>query len=116
MGLGSNNNNGQAAAKPQKNVKYVGKVKEMNGQNGTFHKIFMENNNSVKDTGEANPFYAGTLVFVAADGSQYKVKQLQISVPKDGMRQDQAQRGFISTVTLDLNDSYMVEALSGPTE
>lgn len=100
------------ADQAQKDLKYVGKVKEMESQYGPFQKIYMENNNPVNADGSENKYYAGTLIFVAPDGSNYKIKQLSLSVPKDGMRPDQAQRGFVKTVTINLNDAYMVEKLS----
>jgi hypothetical protein len=94
----------------KKNLRYAGKVKNVNTQYGVMQKILCESKPVNKD-GTPNKYFTGTLLWLDADGTYYMVKSMQVSAPKNGMPQSIAQHGFTHNVTIDLDSQYDVEKL-----
>lgn len=93
----------------ERNEKYIGKIRNVNTTFGQMQKICLDANPQTNEDGTPNKYYAGTLIFVATDGTMYKVKQMSIKVPKNGMNANLVEKGFVANVTLDLNNTYDVE-------
>lgn len=94
------------------NRRYLGKLRTTNGKYGPIQKIYMDNLNATNQDGSPNKYYKGALIWVDAEtGKQYHVKQMSIFVPKEGMSQDNLQKGFSCFITLNLEDSYEVTVL-----
>ena len=91
--------------------RWIGKIKNIATQYGTMQKIYMENTDHLNKDGTPNQYYKGALVWYDANGQAYKVKQMSISVPKNGMPQEQLQKGFSCYVTLKLDDNYEVDPI-----
>lgn len=91
--------------------RYVGIIRRVEGRNGAFDKIQFDNplkERMNKDTNvvELDPYWKGTLVWCdAKTGKQYKVKQLGLGGVNDASRG----RGAVSSIFIDLDDSYHVE-------
>ena len=93
-----------------KNVKYIGKVRNQQTQYGTMQKIYLDNLNPTNADGTPNKYYDCVLILVdTKTGEQFQVQQLSISVPKNGMNPNLAEKGYVAQVSVDLNDSYMVK-------
>lgn len=96
----------------QKNSKrWIGKIKNITTKFGVMQKIYMENTEHLGKDGQPNPYYKGAMVWYDADGTAYKVKQMSITIPKDGMPAELVQKGFSCYVTLTLDDDYEVQIL-----
>jgi hypothetical protein len=94
----------------EKNTKYIGKVRNQQTQYGTMQKIYMDNLSAVNEDGTPNKYFNGALIFVDAEtGQQFQVKQLSISVPKNGMNPNLLEKGYVAQVSIDINDDYMVK-------
>jgi len=102
---------GNKMSEKKANRKFIGKVKNIDTKYGVMQKIYMDNLNSVNQDGTPNKYYKGCLVFVTPEGEQYLVKQLSLHVPKDGMKPNEAERGFSCHVTLNLDDDYEVSKI-----
>jgi hypothetical protein len=89
-----------------KNNKYIGKVKNQKTQYGNMQKIMIDNPNATKEDGSENTFFQGALVWMDKDGKMYQVKQMTISVPKDGMKKSLVDLGYVANVVVDLNNEY----------
>lgn len=97
------------STKPDAVRRWIGKVKNIVNKYGTSQKIYLDAINSVNQDGTPNKFYKGALIWIDLEtGKQYQVKQLSLHVPKDGMKPDQVQKGFVCNVTLNLADDYEV--------
>jgi hypothetical protein len=94
--------------KKNPNRRYVGKVKTQKGQYGDFQKILVDNPKPNKEDGSANEYYRGSLVWLdAATGKKYLVKQLSVR----GAPESSRAKGFLSSISIDLDSSYEVEEL-----
>lgn len=95
--------------KENPNRRFVGKIKQMSGQYGNFQKVLIDNPSPVEGEGEnqtPNKYYQGNLIWLdAATGRRYVIKQLSVR----GVSQAQAGRGFIGSLSIDLDDAYEVE-------
>lgn len=92
--------------------RFIGSVQSVDSKNGKFQKIVMSNLSPENQDGTANKYYKGALVWIDAEtGKTYQVKQLAISVPKDGMSDGQAKHGFESNISINLNDEYQAVVL-----
>lgn len=92
--------------------RYLGKIRNINGKNGNYQKIMMDNLKNVNADGTPNQFYKGALVWAdAVTGKNYQVKQLSFWTPKDGMSQANLDKGFSCFVTLNLEDDFEVTTL-----
>lgn len=95
-----------------KNSRMIGKIKQTNGQYGPFQQIHLDAVNPTKEDGSANTFYKGNLIWYDEETkTNYKVKQMKIKVPQNGMPAAAAAKGYICYVVLDLDDGYQVEVL-----
>lgn len=90
---------------------WIGKQQVVKTQYGDMYKILMDNPKSVKEDGTPDQYYKGSLVFYTPDGQGYLVKQMMMQIPKDGMSQANASKGFTCHITLDLENEYQVEIL-----
>jgi hypothetical protein len=96
----------------KKTKRWIGKVRNLSHSNGPYQKIMMDNVNTTNKDGTPNNYYKGSLIwFDQATGKRFLVKQLGFGLPKDGMKQDQLQKGYVQFVTIDLEDAYEVEEL-----
>lgn len=90
----------------------VAKIKNLQSKSGeTFQKIYIDNLNPNNDDGTPNKYYRGALVWYDINGNAYQIKQMSISVPKNGMPQGLAKNGFVCYVNIDLEDQYDVTIL-----
>lgn len=102
------NSNNQAPA-PPKRKRYIGKVRETQTQYGVMHKIYMDNLSPVKADGTPDQYFRGNLLWADAEtGKYYRVNQLGVEVPKNGMNEAAKAKGNISNIVINLDDEYMV--------
>lgn len=94
--------------KENPNRRYIGKVKSQQGQFGEFQKIYIDNPNPSNQDGTANKYYRGSLLWLDAEtGKKYLVKQLGVrGVPKTAQ-----ERGFVSSISIDLDSDYEAQEL-----
>lgn len=98
---------------PKKNDRrWLGKLRQTQGQYGAMFNIMMDNIKHTNDDGTANQYFKGMLVWCDANGKQYQVKQLGMSVPKDGMKPADAAKGYTAQITLDLESEFQVIPLN----
>lgn len=97
----------------KKDLRYVGKVQEKQMPQGwTAKQIHMDNHNAENKDGTPNTFYKGILVWCdAVTGKNYKVTQMTMTVPQNGMKQADLDRGYTCLITLDLESGYQVTVL-----
>lgn len=94
----------------KKNRKYIGKVRNQETKYGTQQKIYMDNLSATKEDGSPDPYFKGALIWLDAEtGQMYQIKQLSISVPKDGMNANLVAKGYVAQVSVDIEDPYEVE-------
>lgn len=92
--------------------RYIGKIKQQNTKYGVMEKIMVDNLSHENADGTPNKYYKGALIWADAEtGKNYQVKQLSITVPKDGMDPKLLEKGFTCLITLDLEDDYQVTVL-----
>jgi hypothetical protein len=93
--------------------RWLGKLRTSVGQYGQMFNILMDNISPVNEKdGTPNQYFKGMLVWCDASGKQYQVKQLGMSVPKDGMKPADAAKGYTAVITLDLENNYQVIPLN----
>lgn len=108
--MSDQNNSGSTK---NENRRFLGKVKTINTKYGGMQKIYMDNLENVNKDGTPNTFYKGALIWAdAVTGQNYHVKQMSFFVPKNGMRQEDINKGFSCYVTLTLDDNYEVTVLA----
>jgi hypothetical protein len=91
------------------NRRYVAKVKKNSGQYGDFLKILVDNPNPSNEDGSANPYYKGSLIWLdATTGKKYQVKSLSVR----GVPEASAAKGFLQSISIDLDSSYEVVELA----
>lgn len=112
MELENNNMSNENEDNKKKNRRYIGKLKTINGKYGPMQKIYVENPDHLKKDGSPNPYFKGALVWYDANGTGYKIKQMSVWVPKEGMSAEQVQQGFSCFITLNLDDNYEVEIIA----
>lgn len=96
----------------KKNNRFLGKLKTMTSQYGPYQKIMLDNIYATNKDGSENKYYKGNLVwFDQETGKKYLVKQLGFTVPRDGMKQADIDRGCSHFVTVDLANEYDSEEL-----
>lgn len=90
------------------NRRYLGKVKSQKGQYGDFLKILIDNPNPANEDGSANQYYRGSLIWLdAATGNKYLVKQISVR----GVTETAREKGFLQSISIDLDSSYEVQKL-----
>ncbi len=95
-----------------KKKRYIGKVRSTQTQYGEMQKIYIDNIKPTKADGSADPYYKGALVWIDAEtGKTVQVKQLSISVPRDGMNPSLVQKGYVAQISIDLEDKYEVDPI-----
>jgi len=96
----------------KKKKRWIGKLRNMNHQNGPYQKIYLDNVNTNNKDGSPNNYYKGSLIwFDQETGKRFLVKQLGFTLPKDGMKANFVQQGYILYVTIDLEDKFDSEEL-----
>lgn len=96
------------------NKKYIGKVKEITGgPHGSFFKAMIDNPKPTKSDGAGgaipDPYYKGSLIWIDGQtGKKYLVKGIAFG----GVNDQSKQNGFIFSLAIDYDDSYLVEELS----
>ena len=93
--------------------RFIGKVRQQQGQFGTFLKLFIDNPAPTKldkatNTQVADPYNKGVLLWLDNEtGKKYLVKQLSVR----GVSQKAQQQGFTNSVSIDLDSEYEVQEL-----
>jgi len=94
--------------KKNEHRRYLGKVKNQKGQYGDFQKILIDNPNPNNEDGSANQYYKGSLIWCDnTAGKKYLVKQISVR----GAPQSAREKGFTSSISIDLDSSYEVQEL-----
>lgn len=95
------------------NRRFIGKIKVNAGKNGSqFFKVMMDNPDALNTDGTPNKYHKGVLLWYDAQtGLSYQVKQMSLWVPQEGMKPQEAEKGFTSHVTLDLDDKYQTNQI-----
>lgn len=105
----NSNNGNQAPPAQQKRKRYIGKVRETQTQYGVMHKIYMDNLTPEKADGTPDQYYRGNLLWMDAEtGKYFRVNQLAVEVPRNGMPEAARAKGNISNIVIDIDDAYMV--------
>lgn len=87
----------------KESMRFIAKVKAQNSSNGVFNKILVDNPNPTDEAGQPNQYYQGNLFWVdSKTGKTYLVKQLGIK----GVSQNARKKGYLQSITIDLEDSY----------
>ena len=85
-----------------KDRRYIGKVKEMDGKFGKFSNIVIDNPDI------SNEFSKGSLIWVDKEtGDKFLVKSLALR----GIYEDALAKGFTNSVAIDLNNEYQVKKI-----
>ena len=101
MNNGDNNNQNP-------NRRYVGKIREQNGQYGPFKKFLVDNPSPTNQDGTPNQYHKGVLLWCDQEtGKKYLVKSMSLK----GVPEGAAQRGFVNSICLDLDNEYDVQDL-----
>ncbi len=94
--------------KQNENRRFLGKVKNIQGKNGTFQRIMIDNPSPVNQDGSANTYNKGVLIWCDnVTGKKYLVKQFSVS----GVSQKARESGFSNSICIDLDDTYDVQEL-----
>ena len=94
--------------KKNESRRYLGKVKSQKGQYGDFLKILIDNPVPSNEDGSANQYYKGSLIWLdAASGKKFLVKQISVR----GVSESAREKGFLQSITIDLDSSYEVQEL-----
>ncbi len=87
------------------NKRYIGKIKNIQTQNGLMQRILIDNVNNLNPDGTPNQYYKGSLVWVdAATGQQFVIKGLSIG---NASQRDQG-NGFVASISFVLDNDYDV--------
>lgn len=93
--------------------RYLGKVKQQQGQFGAFLKLLIDNPtptrvDKVTNTEVVDPYNKGILLWCDnVTGKKYIVKQMSVR----GVSKEAADRGFTNSVSIDLDSEYEVQEL-----
>jgi hypothetical protein len=93
--------------------RFLGKVRQQQGQYGAFLKLFIDNPTPTKldkstNTQVPDQYNKGVLLWLDNEtGKKYLVKQLSVR----GVSNDAAQKGFTNSVSIDLDNEYEVQEL-----
>lgn len=99
--------------KNKSNKRFLGKIRAVQGQYGTFYQILLDNINNVNKDGTPNKYYKGALIWGDLEtGKNYQVKQLSLVVPKDGFKESEIKNGVTHFISIDLDDEYQVDDLN----
>lgn len=94
--------------KQNENRRYVAKVKQQTGANGNFLKILVDNPNPKNEDGSANQYYKGSLIWLdAATGKKYLIKTISVR----GVAKAASDKGFLQSLSIDLDSTYEVQEL-----
>ena len=94
--------------KNNENRRFLGKVKNNEGQYGRYQKILIDNPSPTKKDGSEDPYYKGSLIWIDnVTGKKYLVKQISLR----GVSQTLSQKGFVSSISIDLDNAYEVQDL-----
>ncbi len=100
------------ADQKKNNKRYIGKIRNVNGNNGVIQTIYFDNLEPQNADGTPNQFYKGTLLWLDDEtGQKFLVKQLGITVPQKGMDPKLTKNGFSCYITLDVESDYQVKKL-----
>lgn len=99
------------AEEKTKNYRYLGKVKTKVFQDGgSAQSILMDNINHVNKDGTENQYYIGTLLWLdKKTGKTFRIKQMNLHIPRDGFKQSDLDRGVNANVVVDLENEYHVD-------
>lgn len=90
-------------------LRYIAKIKEYATRNGNMQKILLDSLSPVNADGTENTYHKGELLWNDKEtGKMYLVKQLAIR----GVSQQDASRGVVNSIAIDLNDPYQVQELA----
>lgn len=97
-----------ADKKKNENRRYIGKIKEISGEYGDFHKFVVDNPNPKTEDGAANKYYKGSLMWRDANGELFIVKSMSLR----GVSERDESNGFINSVSIDLDNKYDVKKVN----
>lgn len=95
------------------NRRYIGKVKQQEGQYGAFLKLCVDNPTPTKidrstNTEVPDPYNKGVLIWCDNEtGKKYLVRNLSVR----GVSKEAAEKGFTNSISLDLDNKYEVQEL-----
>lgn len=88
------------------NKRFIGKIKNCQGQYGAYQKIMIDNPKPLDKDGNPDQYHKGSLIWVDNEtGELFLVKQVGIK----GVSQGAAQNGFVGSLCIDLDNQYDVE-------
>lgn len=88
--------------------RFLAKIRSSEGQYGQFQKVLVENPSPYDKNGKPDKYYKGNLIWCDEQtGKQFIVKQLGFAGVAEGAKA----HGFISSLYIDLDDSYSVEEI-----
>lgn len=92
----------------KENRRFLGKIREQEGQYGKFLKVLIDNPHPNNEDGSASKYYKGSLIWLDAQtGKKFLVKQIAIRGVSDSARE----KGFTNSISIDLDSSYEVSEL-----
>lgn len=93
--------------KAKKNLLYIGKIKPMSGPFGTFQVLHFNLNPEFNKDGSANSYYEGMPAWIFPDGRVIKMKSASLK----GVGARDAERGYTSSIAVDLDSTHDYEIL-----
>lgn len=93
--------------------RFLGKVRQMQGQHGAFLKLYIDNPTPTKldkatNTQVPDTYNKGFLLWCDNEtGKKYIIKQMSVR----GVSNDAQQKGFTNSVSIDLDSEYEVQDL-----
>ena len=93
--------NMENSSKPQVERKFIGKIKEIDGQYGKFQSIVLDNPKSDSE------YYKGHLEWVDQNGDRFLIKQLSVR----GVGEHSKKYGFTNSIAFEPENEYQAEKL-----
>lgn len=91
-----------------KDRRFIGKVKEKEGQFGKFWSIVIDNPMPVKKDNTPDQYYKGSLVWLdEATGKKFFIKGMSLR----GVTKQSLEAGFVQSVSIDLDNLYEAEEI-----
>lgn len=100
-------------AKQNANRRFLGKVKQQQGQYGAFLKLLIDNPSPTKidkatNTEVEDKYNKGVLLWCDNEtGKKYLIKQMSVR----GVSDEAKQKGFTNSISIDLDSEYEVQEL-----
>lgn len=95
-------------SKKRDDRRFIAKVKQENGQYGSFQKVLIDNPDPTNRDGTPNKYNQGVLLWLDnKTGKKYQVKQMKVTNVDEASRA----RGFVLSLCIDLEDGYQVNKL-----